>query len=100
MPKTGCQKIGLLTCPAAKAAAEPPEEPPAVKRVSHGFRVLPNTLLAQAIVMLTADQMQCSAQAGGLHSMLLDRYCRQVQQLAAKAGIKGVAMNFRHIFVI
>src|ERR1044072_4416751 len=31
--------------PAASAAAVPPEEPPGVKRVFHGFRVTPNTSL-------------------------------------------------------
>ncbi len=34
----------VRACPAASAAAKPPEDPPAVLRVSHGLRVAPNTL--------------------------------------------------------
>ena len=35
----------MFTCPAAKAAAEPPDEPPAESWVFHGFRVLPKQAL-------------------------------------------------------
>ena len=37
--------VASQTCPDARATAEPPDEPPQVIRVSHGFRVLPKTSL-------------------------------------------------------
>ena len=40
----------LHTWPAAKAAAVPPEDPPAVSLVSQGFRVLPYTLQCMCIL--------------------------------------------------
>jgi hypothetical protein len=33
------------TCPTATAAADPPEDPPAVLVVSHGLTVVPHSLL-------------------------------------------------------
>ncbi len=35
--------VASQTEPAASAAAEPPDDPPAVSRVSHGLRVIPKT---------------------------------------------------------
>ena len=37
--------VASHTWPLARAAAEPPDEPPQVREVSHGFRVSPNTSL-------------------------------------------------------
>ena len=37
--------VASQTCPAASAAAEPPEEPPGVSVVFQGFVVVPNTSL-------------------------------------------------------
>src|SRR5262245_6266083 len=37
--------VASHTWPEASAAAEPPDEPPQVRLVSHGFRVTPNTSL-------------------------------------------------------
>src|SRR5207249_8689705 len=39
------EPVASHTCPLASAAAEPPEEPPQVRVVSHGLRVSPNTSL-------------------------------------------------------
>ena len=39
------EPVASQTCPVASATAEPPEEPPHVRLVSHGFRVGPNTSL-------------------------------------------------------
>jgi hypothetical protein len=39
------EPVASHTWPLARAAAEPPDEPPQVREVSHGFRVSPNTSL-------------------------------------------------------
>src|SRR5262245_10255397 len=37
------EPVASQTCPAASAAADPPDEPPTVSRVFQGLRVSPNT---------------------------------------------------------